>query len=120
MFVAEEKHNCAWIIQLIHSVEVRDFCQVHKIDNCKVFELVCSCGQNLQATSPRSTHCCKNILEALELLGHAEQEHTSSTQSYLIHLHACLVPVMAKPDYDNTVFLLQYKDFVSAMQNDPQ
>lgn len=27
---------------------------------------------------------------------------------YLVHLHACRVPIMAKPNYDNAVFFLQH------------
>lgn len=49
MLVAEKEHDRARVIQLVHGVEVGDFCQVHKVNDRKVLQLICSCGQNLQA-----------------------------------------------------------------------
>ena len=32
----------------------------------------------------------------------------AACKPYLVHLHACLVPVVAKSNYDNAVLFLQY------------
>ena len=35
----EEEHDRAWVVQLVHLVEVRHLRDVHKINDCKVFNL---------------------------------------------------------------------------------
>lgn len=46
--VPEEKHGCAWVIQLVHGIEVRHLRDVHQVDDCKVFHLLGSASQNLR------------------------------------------------------------------------
>lgn len=47
MFVPEEKHNGAWIIKLIHLVEVRDAINVANVDDGKAFNFLRNLVQHL-------------------------------------------------------------------------
>lgn len=40
MFVSEEEHHGAGIVQLVHLVEVRHLRDVDQIDDCKVFHFL--------------------------------------------------------------------------------
>ena len=40
VFVSEEKHDRAWVIELIHGVEVRDLLYINAIDYSKVLDFI--------------------------------------------------------------------------------
>ena len=47
VLVPEEEHNRRRIVQLVHGVEVRYFCDVNQIYHCKVLYRLCHRSQNL-------------------------------------------------------------------------
>lgn len=48
MLVAEEKHNCAGIVELVHFIKVRDLGDVDEINNTKILDLLRNREQGLR------------------------------------------------------------------------
>ena len=46
VLISEEEHDCGWVIELVHSVEIRHLSDVHKIDNSKVFDRLSNRSQH--------------------------------------------------------------------------
>lgn len=40
MFIPEEEHDCAWVVEFVHLIEVGHFFDVADVDDSEVFDAV--------------------------------------------------------------------------------
>lgn len=110
--ISEEEHGRAWIVQLIHGIEVWHFCNIYKIHDCKVLALLWYASQDLQAqTSSSAKHstlkvCWCNPVVVSERMILSDACSTGKGND-LVHLHASGIPIVTKSEYDNSILLLQ-------------
>lgn len=112
MFVSEEEHECHWVVEFVHLLEVRHLIEIAHVENCKVFDSV---GDSFlgEEKGPgglvlRSYAYCdaKRVggMDPLEGWGAVLRNGGKRTVENFILTHAVWIPVTAEA-YDNEAVL---------------